>query len=119
MGMTKVVKVDQTNQFCSRCGTKMETLEGERAKICLACRLINYPRISPAVITAVIRGNKILLTHDAAFRGNIHSLIAGFVDQSSSNRFEDRPLNFTQGFSYFTGKFFAFVVPEYEFDLVG
>jgi NAD+ diphosphatase len=76
----QIVSWDQTNQFCGRCGTGMETLEGERAKICPACRLINYPRISPATITAVTKGNKILLTHNAAFRGNIHSLIAGFVE---------------------------------------
>ena len=76
----QIVSWDQTNQFCGRCGTSMETLEGERAKICPACGLINYPRISPAAITAVIKGNKILLTHNAAFKGNIHSLIAGFVE---------------------------------------
>jgi NAD+ diphosphatase len=76
----QIVSWDQTNQFCGRCGTKMETLEGERAKECPSCGLINYPRISPAAITAVIKGNKILLTHNAAFRGNIHSLIAGFVE---------------------------------------
>ena len=77
---TQIVSWDQTNQYCGRCGAKMEILEGERAKICPACGLINYPRISPAAITAVIKGNKILLTHNAAFRGNIHSLIAGFVE---------------------------------------
>ena len=76
----QIVSWDQTHQFCGRCGTGMETLEGERAKICPACGLINYPRISPAAITAVIKDNKILLTHNAAFRGNIHSLIAGFVE---------------------------------------
>ena len=76
----QIVSWDQTNQYCGRCGTRMETLEGERAKKCPSCGLINYPRISPAAITAVIKGNKILLTHNAAFRGNIHSLIAGFVE---------------------------------------
>ena len=76
----QIVSWDQTNQYCGRCGTRMETLKGERAKICPACGLINYPRISPAAITAVMKGKKILLTHNAAFRGNIHSLIAGFVE---------------------------------------
>ena len=76
----QIVSWDQTNQHCGRCGIKMETLEGERAKKCPSCGLINYPRISPAAITAVIKGNKILLTHNAAFRGNIHSLIAGFIE---------------------------------------
>ena len=76
----QIVSWDQTNQYCGRCGNKMETLEGERAKKCPSCGLINYPRISPAAITAVTKGNEILLTHNAAFRGNIHSLIAGFVE---------------------------------------
>jgi NAD+ diphosphatase len=76
----QIVSWDQTNQHCGRCGIKMETLEGERAQKCPFCGLINYPRISPAAITAVIKGNKILLTHNAAFRGNIHSLIAGFIE---------------------------------------
>lgn len=56
----------------------METLEIGRAKIRPACGLIHYPRISPAAITAVTKGNKILLTHNAPLRGNVHSLIAGF-----------------------------------------
>jgi NAD+ diphosphatase len=76
----QIVSWDQTNQYCGRCGARMETLEGERAKKCPKCGLINYPRISPAAITAVIKGNNILLTHNAAFKGNIHSLIAGFVE---------------------------------------
>jgi NAD+ diphosphatase len=76
----QIVSWDQTNQYCGRCGNKMETLEGERAKKCPKCDLINYPRISPAAITLVFNGKKILLTHNAAFKGNIHSLIAGFVE---------------------------------------
>lgn len=58
----------------------METLEIGRAKIRPACRLIHYPRISPAAITAVTKGNKILLTHNAPLREIVHSLIAGFVE---------------------------------------
>ncbi len=76
----QIVSWDQTHQYCGRCGLKMEDLPGERAKKCPACGLINYPRLSPAVITAVLRGKKILLTHNIAFRGKMHSLIAGFVE---------------------------------------
>ncbi|HEX7475951.1 MAG TPA: NAD(+) diphosphatase [Dehalococcoidales bacterium] len=71
---------DQTHQYCGRCGLKTETVKGERAKKCPACGFISYPRISPAVITAVLKDNKILLTHYAAFRLRFHSLIAGFVE---------------------------------------
>jgi NAD+ diphosphatase len=76
----QIISWDQTHQYCGRCGLKAESLEGERAKICPGCGLISYPRITPAAITAVLKGNKILLTHNTAFMVNIHSLIAGFVE---------------------------------------
>lgn len=76
----QIVSWEQTHRYCGRCGLKTETLEGERAKKCPACGLICYPRLSPAAITAVIKGNEILLSHNVAFRGNVHSLIAGFVE---------------------------------------
>jgi NAD+ diphosphatase len=41
---------------------------------------MSYPRLSPAVITAVLKDNKILLSHYAAFKGNMHTIIAGFVE---------------------------------------
>jgi NAD+ diphosphatase len=71
---------DQTHQFCGRCGQKTETVDGEMAKICPACKFMSYPRISPAVIVAVLKGDKILLTRYAAFRGNMRTIIAGFLE---------------------------------------
>ena len=76
----QIVNWDQTHQYCGKCGGKTELIEGERAKKCPVCGLISYPRISPATITAILKNNKILLTHNAAFKGNVHSLIAGFVE---------------------------------------
>ena len=76
----QIVNWDQTHQYCGRCGHKTKTLQGERAKKCPACGLISYPHISPAVIMAVLKDNKILLTHNAAFRGNWYSIVAGFVE---------------------------------------
>lgn len=76
----QIVKWDQTHQYCGRCGTHTEELPGERAKKCPKCGFISYPRISPAVITAVLRANKILLAHNKNFAGNMYSLIAGFVE---------------------------------------
>lgn len=76
----QVVAWDQTHQYCGRCGLQTETLPDERAKKCPACGLISYPRISPAVITAVFKDNQILLTHNIAFRGKFYGLIAGFVE---------------------------------------
>jgi NAD+ diphosphatase len=76
----QIVTWDQTHQYCGRCGTRTEAVDSERAKRCPKCGLINYPRISPAVITAIIKDNKILLAHNSGFKGNMHSVIAGFLE---------------------------------------
>jgi NAD+ diphosphatase len=76
----QIVNWDQTHQYCGRCGLKTETLPGERAKKCPGCGFTSYPRLAPAVITAVIRDEKILLIHYAAFPGNRYTIIAGFVE---------------------------------------
>lgn len=76
----QIVSWDQTHQFCGRCGSKTEDQAGERAKICPKCGFMSFTRISPAVITAVIKEDKILLAHARAFKGNMYSLIAGFLE---------------------------------------
>jgi len=76
----QIVNWDATHQYCGRCGHKTETMPAERAKKCPACGFLSYPRLSPAVITAVTKGKNILLTRYAAFRGHMHTIIAGFVE---------------------------------------
>jgi len=76
----QIVNWDKTHQYCGSCGTETYTLEGERAKKCPKCGHISYPVICPAVITAVINGNKILMAHNRNFKGNMYGLIAGFVE---------------------------------------
>jgi NAD+ diphosphatase len=76
----QIVNWDRTHQYCGRCGHKTEDLREERAKKCPACGLISYANPCPAVITAVFRDSKILLSHNIAFPGKRYSLIAGFVE---------------------------------------
>ncbi len=76
----QIVSWDQTHQYCGRCGSETETDPGERAKKCPVCGFTSYPRLSPAVIIAVLKDDKILLTQYSAFRGNMHTIIAGFVE---------------------------------------
>ena len=76
----QIVNWDQTNQYCGRCGHKTQPIQDERVNKCPECGFLSYPHISPAVITAVLKDNKILLSHNVAFRRNMHSLIAGFVE---------------------------------------
>ena len=70
----------RNHQYCSRCGKPNEDKEGERAKICPECGLINYPRLSPAIIVSVVRDGKILLAHSTRFPENFYSVLAGFVE---------------------------------------
>lgn len=76
----QIIGWDQTHQFCGRCGSPTEDLQGERAKICPKCSFISYPRICPAVITAVRKGDQLLLAHAKHFKEGMYSLIAGFVE---------------------------------------
>lgn len=75
---------DQTHQFCGRCGCKTNTLEKEFAKICPNCNFISYPRISPAIIVGITKGNKMLLAHNKNFPNDIHSTIAGFLEPNET-----------------------------------
>ncbi len=68
------------NKFCGKCGARTRHKHDERAIICPECNSIIFPKISPAVIAAIICNNKILLARNSNFPGNWYSIIAGYVD---------------------------------------
>lgn len=73
------------NRFCGKCGSPNKAKDDERAMVCTACDNIVYPKISPAVIVAVVSGNnKILLALGNKFRSNFYSLVAGYADVGES-----------------------------------
>jgi NAD+ diphosphatase len=74
-----VVDWDRTHRFCGRCGTATRAKEGERARECPACGELAYPRISPAIIVAVTRGDRILLVRHHRFAQRF-TVIAGYVE---------------------------------------
>ncbi|OGV62748.1 MAG: hypothetical protein A3K19_10575 [Lentisphaerae bacterium RIFOXYB12_FULL_65_16] len=74
----------QTNRFCGRCGTRTVDHPDERAKHCPQCGLLTFPRLSPAVITAVRKGDAILLARNRQRGGKMFSIIAGFVEPGES-----------------------------------
>ena len=55
--------------------------------MCPGCGMTEYPKISPAVIIAIIDGDKILLTKYAKRRYKNYALVAGYVEVGES--FED------------------------------
>lgn len=72
------------NRFCGRCGTKTQQKPDERAIMCSNCNSTIYPKISPAVIVAIVCNDKILLARNSNFSGSWYSLIAGYVDVGES-----------------------------------
>ena len=76
----QILNWDRMSKFCGRCGSITEEGKNERVKICLGCGSLFYPRISPAVIVAVIKNGEILLAHNRKYPENFYSLIAGFVE---------------------------------------
>jgi NAD+ diphosphatase len=80
----QLVDWNQSHQFCGRCGHATEDKQNERAKICPNCSLINYPRVSPAIIVAVIKDNQILLGSNRRFKNGFYSVLAGFAEPGES-----------------------------------
>ena len=52
----------------------------EHAFVCPACGYTAYPRISPAVIVLVTKGDKVLLQRNSHYKHGLWSLVAGYVD---------------------------------------
>jgi len=76
----QIVAWDRDHRYCGRCGAPTEPAPGERARRCLSCDLAVYPRLAPAVIVRVERGDEILLARGSRFPGSLHSVLAGFVE---------------------------------------
>jgi NAD+ diphosphatase len=74
----------RTHRFCGACGQPMTMTAGERAMKC-ACGHLAYPRISPAMMTLVRRGDAILLARNVAVPpGGRMSPLAGFLEPGES-----------------------------------
>lgn len=80
----QLVDWQRTHQYCGACGHPTEDKKEERAKICPQCKLVNYPRLSPAIIVAVTDGDRILLARNNRFKIPIYSVLAGFVEPSET-----------------------------------
>ena len=67
------------NWYCGRCGEKLIHSDKERALVCPKCGNTIYPRINPAVIVGVTKGDCLLITrYNRGFAHN--ALVAGFTE---------------------------------------
>lgn len=85
----QIVEWARTHRFCGRCGDATVAVGGERAMRCPACGLMAFPRLSPAMITLVTRGEpgpdqEALLARGVQFPRPMFSCLAGFVEPGES-----------------------------------
>ncbi len=80
----QLVEWDRTHRYCGRCGAATARHAGEHSRVCPRCALSSFPRISPAVIVRIERGDEILLARSPRFAPGVYSTIAGFVEPGES-----------------------------------
>jgi NAD+ diphosphatase len=79
----QIVAWDRNHRFCGRCGTPTEPKLTDRERRCPNCGLSAYPRLAPAIIVLVTRGEheeRALLAWGRRHHGRHYSTLAGFVE---------------------------------------
>lgn len=80
----QLVAWDRDHQFCGRCGGRTEAHASEYNRRCPRCGLSHYPRLAPAAIMLVHRGDEILLGRSRNLPAGMFSTLAGFVEPGES-----------------------------------
>lgn len=71
----------RSHHFCGYCGHIMHKSENEWCCLCSHCNQRYYPQISPSIIVAIQRDNKILLAkHRRHQQDNLYTVLAGFTE---------------------------------------
>ncbi len=70
----------RTHRRCGRCGAPLADRAEAPGRLCARCGLATFPRLSPAVIVAVLKGEEILLARSPRFPDGLFSLLAGFLE---------------------------------------
>ena len=76
----QVANWDLDHRFCGRCGLPTSYHPKDRARVCDACNLTVYPRISPCVIMLLVRGDECLLARHTHHRHALYTALAGFIE---------------------------------------
>ena len=77
---TQLMDWRKNHRYCGRCATPTTMKSTEFAMACPACGLLAYPRISPAVMVLIERGDELLLARSPHFKPGVFSALAGFVE---------------------------------------
>ncbi|AUL48415.1 NADH pyrophosphatase [Bordetella trematum] len=74
----------RTHRYCGACATPMQHSARELCLQCPNCGLHAYPRISPAMMVLVRRGQHILLARHTRYATARYTALAGFVEAGES-----------------------------------
>ena len=70
----------RTHQFCGACARPTEAVAGERCRRCPGCGMTAYPRISPAMMVLIRKGDQVLLALHANTVTRRYTALAGFLE---------------------------------------
>jgi NAD+ diphosphatase len=74
----------RTHRFCGACGSATAQASGERCFKCVACGHVAYPRISPAMMVLIRKGDAVLLAMHAVSPAKRFVPLAGFLEAGES-----------------------------------
>lgn len=80
----QLVEWARTHRFCGACGAPTQLMPGERCMRCTACTHMAYPRISPAMMVLIQRGDSILLARHLNSPTGLFTALAGFLEAGES-----------------------------------
>lgn len=74
---------NKEERYCPSCGSYLYR-HTKISKRCPACGKDYFPRLNPAIVVLVRRGEEALLVHARTLKGDVHALVAGFVETGES-----------------------------------
>ncbi len=81
---SQIAEWARTHRFCGACATPMALAGGERCFKCPGCGMVAYPRISPAMMVLIRKGDSVLLALHAQSPSQRFSPLAGFLEAGES-----------------------------------
>ncbi len=72
------------HRYCGACGCATTTKDGGFRLRCDRCSIDHHPRVDPAMIVLVTRGDACLLARSARFPPGMYSTLAGYVEPGES-----------------------------------
>lgn len=70
---------NNAERYCPADGAELSAPSGI-SKRCPKCGREYFPRLNPAIVVLVTKGDEALLVHARTLPGNVHALVAGFVE---------------------------------------